>query len=500
LDISNTGIGSSDSAFKDGASVVVPAAIAAIDSLATTFGSGDNIVIATVQYDNTGASAVTIAAGNLEVRRGTATSDPLISEMQFEFDIAATGTRNDGHFAVLIGRDGGAPANPTYGVFAQGSATGMNAEVKLLILHAPPASSSGDGTSVAIGTTETTLLSHASTVGAGDNVVIAVVQIDSTVGGNQAFSAGNLKLKRSTTVLATNELQLNVKNNANGEDFPFAILIARDVGAPANPTYDVTAVHSGVGLDGEAKLVVISGLSSAIVDTASVAVGTSRTVIGSTSTSFAGGDDIVIGTVQFRNEAVSLMTLAAGALQAGRSGGTPSSNQFGIELDNVIPDGTWHTILRKETTSASNPTYEGAATAPATGTSGELKLVVIHVRDAVEYDVSIQIWNKDTNTVAETIGSCLDTVAYGDEIQCLASGIAQKTLTSNQVVRIRVAHSSASGTVTIDYDDADTTGNSGITIPIPEFQDLGIPALATVIGVPLTRRLVRRLRRMTSAS
>jgi len=119
------------------------------------------------------------------------------------------------------------------------------------------------------------------------------------------------------------------------------------------------------------------------------------------------------------------------------------------------------------------------------------------VSAAAEYDVYLQIWNLDTNTVAETIGFCLDLTTRGEDLQCLVSGVAAKTVASNQVVRIRIAHSSALGTVRISYDDWDTTGDSRMTIPppvgIPEFQDVVLPMLAMVL-VPIAWRRYHRRR------
>ena len=110
---------------------------------------------------------------------------------------------------------------------------------------------------------------------------------------------------------------------------------------------------------------------------------------------------------------------------------------------------------------------------------------------AAEYDVDLQIWNLDTNTVAETIGSCVNLTTRGDDVQCLVPGIAAKTIASNQVVRIRIAHSSALGTVTISYDDFDATGDSRITVPIPEFGDVVLPVVAIVL-MPIVWRWSHR--------
>jgi len=279
-----------DSAFKAGASVAVPTTIASIDSIVTTLAAGDNLVIAMVQLDPVSGVKI-IAAGDLELRRGTDGADPLLSENQFQFIVA--NNVNRGNFMMLIGKDTSAPANPTYAVHAGADVTGMNAEVKFMVINAPPDSSFEDGGSVAIGTSETTLLSHASGLPSGDNIIIVVFQADKP-DSSRTITAGNLKLKNGSTVIASNEFE--IKTGSGDGKQPFHVLIARDAGAPANPTYDITALASGTGLNGEAKILVFNGLSSAIVDTGSVAIGTTRTVIGTATTTFNAGDDVVIGT------------------------------------------------------------------------------------------------------------------------------------------------------------------------------------------------------------
>jgi hypothetical protein len=106
----------------------------------------------------------------------------------------------------------------------------------------------------------------------------------------------------------------------------------------------------------------------------------------------------------------------------------------------------------------------------------------------VEYDVLLQIWNMDANTVAETVGSCVDITTTGDDVQCLVTGVLSKSLTSQQVVRIVIAHSFASGTVTIDYDDADSSGDSRTTLPIPEFSDIALPLVIVFVLIVVVRR------------
>lgn len=106
----------------------------------------------------------------------------------------------------------------------------------------------------------------------------------------------------------------------------------------------------------------------------------------------------------------------------------------------------------------------------------------------VEYDVRIEIWNKATDTVSSTIGTCLNIITRGDDVQCLVSGVGAQTLGATEVVRVYVAHSSSAGTVIISYDDADSSGDSRITVPIPEFVEIIIPIVSVLLILAVWRR------------
>ncbi len=121
--------------------------------------------------------------------------------------------------------------------------------------------------------------------------------------------------------------------------------------------------------------------------------------------------------------------------------------------------------------------------------------VSLNPANSVEYDVFLAVWDKPSNSVKAAIGSCLNVVTTGADVQCLVSSVGAQVLDANDVVRIRVAHSAAAGTVTIDYDDADLTGDSRITIPtgIPEFEEVALPIIAAVL-VPIVWRWSGRRR------
>jgi predicted amidophosphoribosyltransferase len=131
----------------------------------------------------------------------------------------------------------------------------------------------------------------------------------------------------------------------------------------------------------------------------------------------------------------------------------------------TIPAGTWETLLDIASTDQAGTTY----------------------------NVLFQIWNKDTDSVSESVGSCSNVGTYGDDVNCQASGVSQKSIASNQVVRVRIEHAGGSGTVTIDYDDSDGTGDSRATLPIPEFSDVILPVVV-VLAILVVSRLSRERR------
>lgn len=387
----STTSGTIDSAFKDGASVAVPTTLGLIDSIATSLSSGNNIVVAVVQIDNTGGTSRTINAGNLQLRRGTLTSDPLLSQSQFTYYAQTSGAEGDGSFTMLLGRDIGAPSNPTYGIFGAASGSGLNSEVKFLVINGLASGDSvfSDGASVSLGTSATTLVSQATTFpessASSPNIIVAAVQHDGT-GDAVQIPAGGTRIQRSTNTLASNQYGWRVPKDSPS-DGSFEFLVALDNSAPVNPTYVVdsrTGLSSGAS-SAEAKVLIFRGLSASFVDTGSVSIGTSRTVIGSLSTSFAAGDDVFLGAIQL--EAVgAVLTVAAAADDIRRTGDSASSsNQFSQTLKESSTNdnsGPIQGFVRKVTTTAANPSYEGAATEPSGGTlNAELKLVAIHIRD-----------------------------------------------------------------------------------------------------------------------
>jgi len=379
-----------DSAFKDGVSAGIGITVASIDSVVTTFAaSTENIVIACVQLENTAAAVGTIAAGDLELRRGTGVADPLVAETQYQISLsAAAGTMPD-RFMCLQGLDTPTAANPTYAVLAGAGATGINAEVKFVVINQAPNTAFVDGANFAltggadtIATLTTTLPSPAT----DPAVIIALIHEDcSTPGSRCEFAIGDIDIRRGVTELATNQFAINLRaSTANGDGF-FAMLIARDTAAGANPTYTVVATDGRAQgtTQMEAKILAFSGLSSSFTDTTNVPIGIARTVIGNTVTTFPVGTDVSIAA--FQHEGGVAKDFAVDSMELQEASETPdSSNEliYHKAATGARGEQRWQAFLHQTTTTAANPTYEGARTAPSVGTNAELKIIAIHIKNA----------------------------------------------------------------------------------------------------------------------
>jgi hypothetical protein len=376
--------------FLDGGSVTVGTSATNIGSTSSIAGynppAGTNLVIAQVSIRNTTATASpiqAIAAGNLQLKKGAA----VLASNQMIMQAAGTPvspTNEPQSGVVLLYRDAGAAANAQYDVLATANVAGqIQAEVKMLVINGvPPNSSFQDGASTPLAfwsdVSPATLLSHSSTVPAGDNVVLAAVQFDNTNTGTRSCGKKNdLVLSRGATTLWTNNMfdqecaKSTVPRRSNGY-----LVVARDPGAPANPTYTFTGRDANTSAapqtNGEVKMLVINGVSSAYRGFgAQVPVTTVATSMlgGALATTFPAGANAVLGFIEYRQQQVSghpMNSLLAGNERIVFGGATVSSNQFDLDLgfdgeNNDYVD----SILWGQPSAPSNPNYDLQALANA---------------------------------------------------------------------------------------------------------------------------------------
>jgi hypothetical protein len=283
----------------------------------------------------------------------------------------------------LLYKDVGAPANPTYDVTALASIAGISGEVKMLVISGAANSSFQDqaGT-VAVGTTETPILTQAATLPAGDNLVLAAVQLINTTGSRPTIASGNLKLKKGASILASNQFIIALGKVAKGAADDGFLLLYKDVGSSANPTYTITGQADLTGDGAEVKILVINGLTSAFLPTTgSIAIGTTMTTIGTLATTFPASEQVVISTDQFNNTNGMQRNIVAGNEKLVIVGaGSPSSqNQFTINIcgsDTECTDYAGGQLLRVPSGGA-NPSFRTQAQASAPRINGESKMIAI---------------------------------------------------------------------------------------------------------------------------
>lgn len=379
----------------DGAATLISpgGANVTIGTLATALPAGNNVIIVMVSLRNaTGAGRTVIAAGNLKLLRGATTLAS--NELSIEVGDSATPTGPNNAFPqevqFLLYKDAGAPANATYTVTANGNNANTTAEVKMAVISgAPPNSSFADGGSVNIGAVTTVLSLNTAPFPAGDNVIIAAVSFDNTSANNRSVAAGNLRIAKGATVLTSNTYKIEFSKAANANHSAGVLLLVRDPGSTADPTYSVTlgAPLAGV-VNAEAKMIVLNGVQSAFLNGASTAIGAAPTTLASLATTFTQGDNLVLAGNQYFNNATAQRNIPATNETIAFAGTVQASNQFDINLGSGNQQDDFNTgLLWRHSGAGASPTYDVrvAATGGA-NISGQSKLLAVHFDPAVVAD------------------------------------------------------------------------------------------------------------------
>lgn len=379
--------------FSDGANTNFGTVQTTIGTLATTLPAGDNMVVAMVSLRNpvnplNPSAQIVINAGNLRLMKGAGLLTS--NELEIRFGGGAPDQNNFRQETIfLLYKDVGAAANAVYTVTALAGVNSAETagEVKMAAVSslAAPLSSYQDqiGT-VALGTVaDTTILNHVTTLPAGDNLVLAAVQLWNISAPNRTIAAGNLKLKRNGVTMASNQFPIALANNAGPKMNPGAgfLLLYRDVAAPANPSYSVTGLASGAGMSAEVKILVINGVQGDFQDTGQVTINPAMTPIGMLAPGFPSGENIVIAANQFDNAAAGTRAIAAGNQRLTQNGVDVSQSAFWMEVCNVSPECTDFAsgLLYRTVNAPAAATYQTRAQAFVAGDIlGESKILGIH--------------------------------------------------------------------------------------------------------------------------
>lgn len=325
-----------------------------------------------------------MVSGNLKLARGSTT----LMSNQYAIAISSSNPHKQKWY-VLMALDF-APQNPTYTVKATAAATGISGEAKILAISGLTGASA-QGSSTAIGQlTETTLATLSTSLPAGDNVVIAILESQNT--DTSIRSLPSLNLKRGSNYLATAQFYVfyTASSTAVGA-WQVQLIPYLDASAPASAQYTVTA-KSDVTIEndvyGRATIVAFSvgSLSAAYSDGPSNEIKASQTIVNKLScTSFLAGSDVmVIASEQLWNYDTSnynYINADLNKLQQDNSSSGQATNQYTISLGISSPaddNGKGFGLLNRFTSTPASPQYEVWAQKSSSYTvSGEAKILAL---------------------------------------------------------------------------------------------------------------------------
>lgn len=361
----------------NGGAVALTTATAEIGRLNTSFPAGDNIIIAVFQM-NSGTSIVNVNANQLKLWRG---QTELMSN-QYQVRVDGTTPGKETVSIMMIAQDRNSPSNPVYNVTAAADVAGGSGQIQILAINGANFTYM-NGTDIALGSTATNLLTFNTSLPAGNNIIVAAVQLENLATQSRTISGGWLNITRSFTLLASNQNQINIERNARGIKDLGILLTGKDTNAPANAAYNVSALAAGTGsgtLNGKVQIVVINDPDGTLIDSGNTAVGISETEIGRLNTNYQAGKNVLIGSIEMTNTAASVLTIAAGNTMLKNGTTIRSSNQFAISLG-TSADFYYrtHALLLYDENSTAQRIYNTTALASGAGINAEVKILALRI-------------------------------------------------------------------------------------------------------------------------
>ncbi len=397
---------SSSAASFDGPLTLVSTATTSIGSLSTTLAAGNNLIIVMVTFQNVTSSAADINAGNLQLRHDTTVLDSTKSLIRVTGPSTNAGTLYDTdnifaqktHF--FLYRHAGAPASPTYNLVAQATASNrIYAKVKMVILNNIPysyCSNDSDGNiQLTTNASGAVLGSHATGLPAGNNIVLAAVQLDQTTANSRTIDAGDLILRRgggTGTSLNYNTFDIDLESRDHAKRGMGYLLIATDSGV-VNQTYTVTGRASRMNsINGAVSIMVLQGLAFSYLSTGTVDLPATTATLGSLATTFAAGSNIVISATQTMNYDWYNRNILTDRLIYGGGGVTPSSNVVPIYLQGSITTDDYASgLLFYHLNAPANPAYHWQSQSDsATGLEpirADTDMVAVHLSNSSSIEI-----------------------------------------------------------------------------------------------------------------
>src|SRR5574337_939169 len=233
-----------------------------------------------------------------------------------------------------------------------------------------------DGLPVTVTTSPTSLASFTPNIPAGDNIIIVSAQFDgSSTTSIATVSSGNLQLKKNGVTLTSNPFDINVEGDLSGTKQASNVLLYKDVGASANPTYDVTALASQA-INGTVKILVIhEAPNSSFGNSTVTALPSAKTTIFSYAPNMPSGNNLVLAVVNLHATAAA-RTFAASTVDIERSGTTLSSNEnsFGLDASTAVINSHSLLLIASDTNAPTKPTYDVTTDPSGAGINGQVQI------------------------------------------------------------------------------------------------------------------------------
>jgi len=197
---------------------------------------------------------------------------------------------------------------------------------------------------------------------------------------------------------------------------------------------------------------------------------------------------------------VNVLVKSGGTTSAGGTKqNCPNSPTYGVWTDTWTTDpadaGAW-------TLSDVNALQVGVRDNDATNREVRVSHVKAIVTFAPVYSVEIDKCTNEACTTYVTLYGPTNGNTYAGDVTFTTGTIGAQTLGATERIRFKVTLENG-GTVRVRYNGPNPnpgTDDSRATVPIPEFQELAVPVIATVLLVPLYRRYARRRERVEASS
>jgi hypothetical protein len=382
-----------------------------IASLTSSLPVGDNYVIAVVTFGNATANITTIPTGNLKL---TATTAPAGTLAQTTAAIwvggsPASGNKFPQEAQVLIGKHSSTSGTPTYSVTLDTTGavnvTSTSARAQILVINGIASANASlvQGVSAGISATSPTPLASATAPTAGNNIIIAQVQLDNTAttvsAGRRNINTGNLTISRGGTVLMSNQFQITLDKKDFANEGTGYLLMTVDNSAAVGTTYTVTALADFTGVNGSASILVFNGFSAAVQPAnppTSVAFSGPTSLV-PVPTTFSAGENVVLAAIQYLNTSGANLNINAGGETITLSGtpvsGPASANAYNWNLCSGFAecDDYFTALLWRQAAGAANPSF-GVTSAADGNMNGAANLLAISLTGGVRRINTIEVY------------------------------------------------------------------------------------------------------------